>query len=69
MNAPDWLKETAFNHKDLAVFLGLRQDLFSRKLNGKPLARSKKPMSFTDEELQKIEEYRKILIGKLNRSY
>jgi len=66
MNAPDWLKETAFNHKDLAIFLGIRQDVFSRKLNGKPLARSKKPLCFTQEELEKIEEYRKILIQKLN---
>lgn len=65
MNAPNWVFEPAINKKVIAEYLGMRPDLFSRKLNGKPLARSKVSQSFTENELSEIEEYRKLLIEKL----
>lgn len=65
MNAPNWILDPAINKKVIAEHLGIRPDLFSRKLNGKPLARSKVYQSFTEDELLRIEEFRKILIDKL----
>lgn len=65
MNAPNWVFEPAINKKVIAEYLGMRPDLFSRKLNGKPLPRSKINQSFTDDEIAGMEEFRKVLLEKL----